>query len=433
MGAASVISWVALIVENVPGAATLTTRWFTSRRLLLLAILNLIAVLSYVLVGWVSSYFAHVFSIVYSTPDARSYHVVGQWLLGLRPLPPESLMRPFFYPLLQELAALLGGTLGVWLLNVVLWFFALNVTAAATFRFVRSSWVAAFVFLALATNVSLILLTFHGLTETTVVALLAVWIYGLSHLTSRPTAAQVAWALLPVSLLTVVKPAFEILLAVMFVVMLVGVIRSTERGLAAAVFAACLIPVAMQLALEAYFNGYFGLSTIGERTFRAYFLARLDVAIGDTHNIRVARAKMSGLNNLESARFALEHFRDSVRVFFYILRENLHEGTNFLPDRPRIRNALLIAVRAQFWVLIAMIPLVGVALWRARDGRLALLCAGILTIFLAGGLTFGQGDRITVVAFPLWLVALVLAAKQAGAVELWRSLEARIRRPAPST
>jgi hypothetical protein len=420
-------------VENVPGAATLTTRWFTSRRLLLLAILNLIAVLSYVLVGWVSSYFAHVFSIVYSTPDARSYHVVGQWLLGLRPLPPESLMRPFFYPLLQELAALLGGTLGVWLLNVVLWFFALNVTAAATFRFVRSSWVAAFVFLALATNVSLILLTFHGLTETTVVALLAVWIYGLSHLTSRPTAAQVAWALLPVSLLTVVKPAFEILLAVMFVVMLVGVIRSTERGLAAAVFAACLIPVAMQLALEAYFNGYFGLSTIGERTFRAYFLARLDVAIGDTHNIRVARAKMSGLNNLESARFALEHFRDSVRVFFYILRENLHEGTNFLPDRPRIRNALLIAVRAQFWVLIAMIPLVGVALWRARDGRLALLCAGILTIFLAGGLTFGQGDRITVVAFPLWLVALVLAAKQAGAVELWRSLEARIRRPAPST
>jgi hypothetical protein len=219
----------------------------------------------------------------------------------------------------------------------------------------------------------------------------------------------------------------------MFVVMLVGVIRSTQRGLAAAVFAACLIPVAMQLALEAYFNGYFGLSTIGERAFRAYFLARLDVAIGDTHDIRVARGKMSGLSNLESARFALEHFKDSVRVFFYILRENLHEGTNFLPDRPRIRNALLIAVRAQFWVLIAMIPLVAVALWRARDGRLALLCAGILTIFFAGGLTFGQGDRITVVAFPLWLVALVLAAKQAGAVELWRSLEARIRRPAPST
>ncbi|HEY2598113.1 MAG TPA: hypothetical protein VGJ79_06500 [Candidatus Dormibacteraeota bacterium] len=417
------------MVENVPDAATLTTRWFNSRRLLLLVILNLIAVLSYVVVGWVSSYFAHVFTIVYSTPDARSYHVVGQWLLGSRPLPPESLMRPFFYPLLQELAARLGGTLGVWLLNVVLWFFALNVTAAATFRFVRSSWVAAFVFLALATNVSLILLTFHGLTETTVVALLAVWIYGLSHLTSRPTAAQVAWAVLPVSLLTVVKPAFEILLAVMFVVMLVGVIRSTERGLAAAVFAACLIPVAMQLALEAYFNGYSGLSTIGERTFRAYFLARLDVAIGDTHNIRVARAKMSGLNNFESARFALEHFKDSVRVFFYILRENLHEGTNFLPDRPRIRNALLIAVRAQFWVLIAMIPLVSVALWRARDGRLALLCAGILTIFLAGGLTFGQGDRITVVAFPLWLVALALAAREAGAVELWRALEARVRRP----
>ena len=93
----------------------------------------------------------------------------------------------------------------------------------------------------------------------------------------------------------------------------------------------------------------------------------------------------------------------------------------------------MIAVRAQFWVLIAMIPLVGVALWRARDGRLALLCIGTLTIFLAGGLTFGQGDRITVVAFPLWLVALVLAAKEAGGVELLRSLQARVRPPATST
>jgi hypothetical protein len=66
-------------------------------------------------------------------------------------------------------------------------------------------------------------------------------------------------------------------------------------------------------------------------------------------------------------------------------------------------------------------------------GRYHRLCAATLTIFLAGGLTFGQGDRITVVAFPLCLVALVLAAKQAGGVELWRSLQARVRPPATST
>ena len=209
------------MLENVSGGANMTTRWFTSRRLLPLVILNLVAVLSYLLVGWVSGYFAHVFTIVYSTPDSRSYHVVGEWLLGSRPLPPESLMRPFLYPLLRGWLRAWAGFSVFGSLNVVLWFFALNLTAAATFRFVKSSWVAAFVFLALATNVSLILLSFHGLTEITVIALLAIWIYGLSHLTTRPTASQVAWALLPVSLLTVVKPAFEILLAVMFVVMLI--------------------------------------------------------------------------------------------------------------------------------------------------------------------------------------------------------------------
>jgi hypothetical protein len=421
------------MLENVSGGAKMTTRWFTSRRLLLLVILNLIAVLSYVLVGWVSSYFAHVFTIMYSTGDSRSYRVVADWIFGAGPSAPQSAGRPYLYPLLQGLAARLGGTPGVWLLNVALWFVTLNVVAAATFRFVKSSWAAALVFLALATNVSLILLSFHGLTEITVVALLAIWIYGLTHLTSRPTASHVAWVLLPVSLLVVVKPEFEILLAVVVVVLVVGIIRSSERGLAVGVFAACLIPVAIQLAIEVHFDGYFGISNIGERTFRAYFLSRLDEAIGDSSSLGMARQKMIGLSNGDSARFVLNHFGDAVRMFFVILRENLHAGTPHLPYRPRIRDALLIAVRAQFWVLIAMIPLVGVALWRARDGRLALLCIGTLTIFVAGGLTFGQGDRITVVAFPLWLVALVLAAKEAGGVELWRSLEARVRPPATST
>gem|GEM_PF-1177876 len=409
--------------------AAMKPRWFTSKRLLLLVILNLIAVLCYLVVGWGSSSFAHVLTIVYSSPDSRSYRSVADWIYGARPSAQESAWRPFLYPLLQGLAARLGGILGVWLLNVALWFLTLNVTAAATFRFVKSSWVAALVFLVLATNVSLILLTFHGLTEITVVALLAVWIYGLSHLTSRPAASQVAWALLPVSLLTVVKPEFEILLAAMFVVLVALVVRSPERGLAAGVFGACLIPVAIQLALEAHFNGFFGISTIGERTFRAYFLSRLDVFIGDSSTMQVARTKVLGLSNLDSYRFALDHFGDSVLVFFYTLRENLLTGTNFLPNHPKIRAALLIAVLAQFVVLIAMIPLVVVALWRARDGRLALLCIGTLTIFLAGGLTFTQGDRITVVAFPLWLVALVLAVKEAGGVELWLMLKARLRPP----
>ena len=50
--------------------------------------------------------------------------------------------------------------------------------------------------------------------------------------------------------------------------------------------------------------------------------------------------------------------------------------------------------------------------WRARDGRLALLCIALLNIYASGSLTFSQGDRITIVAPPVLLVALMLALKE---------------------
>lgn len=328
--------------------------------------------------------------------------------------------RPFLYPLLIGLAERAGGIYGVWLLNVALWFTALNVAAAAAYRFVKSSWAAAFVFLALATNVSLILLTFEGLTEITVVALLAFWIYGLTHLTGRPTPAQAAWVFLPLTLLVVVKPEFELLLAIVAVVLVIAIFRSRAPAVAMVVFAACLVPVAAQVALMVRFNGYFGISRIGDITLRDYFLSRLEVAIGQSANLHQARPQMEGLNNVDAVRFVLNHFGDALVVFASTLQENLLSGTNFLEGHPDTRFAILVTQLIYFAVLLAMIPLVSVALWRARDGRLVLMCIASLNVFLAGGLTFAQGDRITIVALPLWLTAFVLAVKEAGRLELVR-------------
>jgi hypothetical protein len=194
------------------------------------------------------------------------------------------------------------------------------------------------------------------------------------------------------------------------------------------VFAACLIPVAIQLAVNVHFNGYFGISDIGDKTVRGYFLSRLDVAIGQAGNVQGARLKMVVISNLDAAHFVVNHFRKAVGVFVSTLRENLLAGSSFLDGHhPRIASLILVTQRAYFVMLLALIPLVAVALWRARDGRLALLCAATLNVFLAGGLTFWQGDRITIVALPLWLIALVLAVKQAGGPRLWGSRATRLR------
>jgi len=387
--------------------------WVNLKRPWRLIILNLIALISYLLVSWASGSARHVFSEVFSRPDSVEYRAVADWIYGARASADASAWRPFLYPVLLGLAQRVGGLLGIWFLNVALWLIALNVAYAATYRFVKSNWAAAVVFVLLATNISLILLTFEGLTEITVVALLTVWVYGLSHLTRRPSASQVAWALIPVSLLVVVKPEFEFLLAVMVVVLLVGIVRGPARGLSMLVLALCLIPIAIQLAINIHFNGYFGISNIGEKAIRGYFLSRLDVAIGQSIDVDAARLKLVDISNFEAARLVLNHFGDAVAVFASTLFENLVAGSNFLIHGHTLLARVIVATNVSYFVLLlASIPIVVVAVWRARDGRLALLCVALLNIYVSGGLTFSQGDRITIVALPLLLVTGALALKE---------------------
>jgi hypothetical protein len=384
-------------------------------------ILNLIAVISYVFVGWASGAFGHIDTSVFSFQDSREYREVADWIFGARPSSVASNWRPFLYPLLLGLAERLGEVRGVWLLNVVAWFTALNFCAAATFRFVKSRWAAAVVFLVLAVNLSLIMITFEALTEPTTIALLAIWVYGLSRLTARPTAGQVAWVLLPVTLLVVVKPEFEFVLAVVAVVLVVGIIRSKARILSAVVFGACLIPVAVQLWVMAHFNDYFGFSNVGGRALREYYLPRLDVALGQSPDLQSARLRMADISYSDAARFVLNHFGDAVLVFASTVRENLLAGTNFLTGHPHIEFAILATQLTFFVLLLAMVPIVCVALWRARDGRLALMCFAALVVILASGLDYNQGDRYSVVALPLWLPAFALAVSEAGRLEIGRT------------
>ncbi len=402
------------------GPPSIMLSWATLNRSTLL-ILNLIAVISYLVVGWTSGSFAHVDASVFSSQDSREYREYADWIFGARASSVASNWRPFLYPLLLGLAERLGGVRGVWLLNVAMWFTALNFCAAATYRFVKSSRAAVLVFLVIATNLSLMMLTFEGLTEPTAIALLAIWVYGLSHLTRRPTPAQVAWALLPLALVVVVKPEFEFLLALVAVVLLFGIFRSKGRRLAAAVFAGCLTPVATQLAVMVHFNGYFGLSNVGTRALREYFLPRLAVELGQSSDLQAGRQQMADISYQDAARFVLNHFGDAAFVFASTVQENLLAGTNFLTGHPHIEFAILVTQLTFFVLLLAMIPIVCVALWRARDERLALLCFAALNVFLASGLDFNQGDRYSIVALPLWLPALVLAVKEAGRAERWVS------------
>src|SRR5258708_20441571 len=137
-----------------------------------LLILNLIAVARYLVVGWAAGSIAHVEASVFSSQGSREYREYADWIFGARPSSVASNWRPFLYPLLLGLAERAGGVRGVWLLNVAVWFAALNFFAAATYPFGKSELAAALVFLLRSTYFSTMILSYQGFPSPTVTPLL---------------------------------------------------------------------------------------------------------------------------------------------------------------------------------------------------------------------------------------------------------------------
>jgi len=298
-------------------------------------------------------------------------------------------------------------------MNLVLWFVALNTTGAAVYRLTRNHWATGFVFLALAANISLILLTFQALTEITTLALIGVWLVGLSFLQTRPTARQVLLALLPVALLVVVKPEFEVLLVVTVLFLLFAVWRSAARGPAYVALAASLLPVAAQLALMVSVNHVWGISQIGDSTIRGYYVSRLFVYLGMSPDVYSAQPQAVAMSNTALLQFLAGHPLAAMRVFTHILRDNLESSSNFLTAaNPIFLTIDTVTNQVYAWILVAMIPVVAIALMLRKDARLALICVALLNVLLAGGLSFWQGDRLTIIAIPLGGAALGLALTQ---------------------
>src|SRR5207247_1367880 len=133
----------------------------------------------------------------------------------------------------------------------------------------------------------------------------------------------------PVSLLTITKPEFELLLGLVIVVLPVLAWRGEGPATAAVAVVLCLSPVMVQVGLVLAFKLVVGLCMAGVATIPTCCLRR-----------------------------------------------------------------------------------VVAALWLKRVGRLALLAAAALNVMVAGGLSFWQGDRLTVIALPVWLLALTLSAAQ---------------------
>lgn len=397
--------------------------------------LNVIALSFYVFVARQMGFFSHMHYTLFWSPDASVYRDVGNWLLGSGPNVEQTKYRPFFFPLLLGLAIRIGGDWAIWVMNFVCWLGFVNITAEAVRRMTGRLWLAGIAFLVLATNISILVLSFTALTEPVNALLEAIWIFGLAVANLPPTRPRDVVLLgLPLVLMTLVRPGNELVLLVMAGLFAIAVWRLRKRRGAVLVAAAvCSVPLAFQLVLMAVANHYFGLSAAGALQFKDFYASQVYAAVNHLpDDLVAANAAVDPMSNVQLARFLLSHPSTSFQVFFSNLHMNLISGSNFV--HPDAVPDLALAVRREnkaYEILdVVFVPLVVVAIVVKRDLRLVLLTVFLAILVGLCSLITTQGDRYIDMAVPLWVAAYALAA--AGLLTYFRERVRRSRRQVPA-
>jgi hypothetical protein len=385
----------------------------TKSTVILIACLTAVYFLIVILFG----YYRSLNLLMFSSRDAQLYGRVAEWIIGNENLANLSIKPPFLYPLILVIAKSVANNFGIWGIQFIFWVASGGLLYWCIYKNTNNSLLAIGGVVIYAGNITLLLLTFHALTEVTTVFLLGVLVYLILEKQNINTEQYTLLTVLMVSLLTVMKPVFLILWTILLAYRIPLSIRDAIRGRIKWSFFAFLIltllPVLIQIAImKTYLNEY-TISNIGSITFKNYFFARL-FGQENTMTIDQARVATNAYSQLEMIKYILSHAWLSIKVYTKTLLDNFLSRSDFI-NQPVPNIYLFVYMRLvnimYFTVHVEMIPLIIAVLidryrkryWADIETIISLLIP-LLIIFLSAGITFSQGDRIILPGLPIWIV-----------------------------
>lgn len=400
--------------------------------------------------------FATYFSIVLSfgyleslsdtmfwSPDSRSYRAVGNWLFGIENTN-ATITRPFFYPLMLNLARSFASSYGIWCYQFLLWILS-GVLLYYSIKTITNNIVLSvgvvFIF---ASNLTLLLLTLHALTEVTVTFLLTILIVLIIN--KRKYRDDHFWLLVIfiVSLLTVTKPVFIALLFAVLVyripVFILNIKKRKHKLRLLGYIILALCPVLIQLSIMEVKHNEFTISKIGALAVKNYYFAKVYGEVNDM-SLDQAREHISSYDQKEMLEYLLTHYEASLDTYFWTLKDNFLAGSNFI-NHPNtythLSNYMKIINKVYFRLhVLMMLPsvILLIVLFKKKhwiDWEIIVcLMLPMYLIMLTSGITFWQGDRIILPSLPLWLVlySVVLSRywhliKESRLTKRWCALKA---------
>ncbi len=127
-------------------------------------ILNLLAIIFYFFI-YENLHFQLSEKIMFSTPDSISYLNVSKWI-DTGKISNSIVIRPFLFPLILFFCLKIGY-LTIWCFNLILWIISYNLIYLTVIIITKNKKYAVLSTLIFITNISLITMSFHALTELT--------------------------------------------------------------------------------------------------------------------------------------------------------------------------------------------------------------------------------------------------------------------------
>jgi hypothetical protein len=355
------------------------------------------------------------FKTMFATNDAITYRSVAHWITDSIQTD-NTAIRPILYPIFLAVTSKIGGVYAIWFFQFTMWLISINVTFLSVQRISKSIIWGSFAAFILITNLSLIALTFHALTELITVFLLSITIYLCvkNHEKFRSLSFFRNLLILFV-LLTLVKPTFYLpLLGLLFVVLPLFYFKSifkNKKNLL--VLAVILTPLIFQMILVKKKHNEFAVSKISGKTVNEYILAQ---SIVDKHKIErdSALIVVASMTSAEKTDFIKQNLSLVTNRFKMNLEGNINSAPIYLMSFIKKPNQKLIDYMAKVnqryykWhrcFLFLLIPFL-LLLYRKKDFNMLYIALffSLLNIYyiLVTGISFWQGDRLTLSALGIF-------------------------------
>lgn len=353
--------------------------------------------------------------ILFSTPDSQSYLHVAKWIEGVPTSWTED--RPIFYPLIIFLCSKISLVYCLWFFQFLCWLFSVNFIFYSIKELTNNRYFTIIGTLVFLSNLSLIALTMHALTEIVTTFLLAWMMYfTIVQMKNRKELFFIHGIILFLSVLTVIKPVFYIpLLGVLFVVIPLFYLKKYLKSPIKIIFLILIFsPVFVQFTIMKTNHNSITISKISTKTLDRYFIAQgIQKIKGIDRPSSIIEAE-----SLTSPEI-IELINNNKSLYFYSflsnLKENLKAKPTYLEYPTEFRHArfskFMTNINSVYYYLhISMIFLSIILLYTILKQKtykelvLFLIMFGLLFYYIfATGISFSQGDRLVIPSISVWI------------------------------